>query len=136
VRRRQFITLPGGAAATWPDMVRAQQPAMPVVAFLTSRAPGATPHLVAAVRQGLRDTGFIKGQNVAIEYRFADNQNDRLPALAADLIRRQVAVIAAFSDLRGARRQGSNHDHSNCLRGRLRSGSSGSCCWRSAWWRR
>jgi len=69
---------------------------MPVVGFLTSRAPGATPHLVAAVRQGLRGTGFIEGQNVAIEYRFADNQNDRLPALAADLVRRQVAVIAAF----------------------------------------
>ena len=96
MRRRDFVTLLGSAAAAWPIATRAQEPAMPLVGFLTSRAPGASPHLLEAVRQGLRDEGFIEGQTVAIEYRFADNQNDRLPALAADLARRQVAVITAF----------------------------------------
>jgi putative ABC transport system substrate-binding protein len=93
-RRREFITLLGGAAAAWPLGARAQQP-MPVVGFLSTRASGDDPHLVAAVRRGLRETGFIDGQNVAFEYRFAENQNDRLPALAADLVRRQVSVITA-----------------------------------------
>jgi putative ABC transport system substrate-binding protein len=94
MRRREFITLLGGAAAAWPLGARAQQP-MPVVGFLSTRASGDDPHLVAAVRRGLRETGFIDGQNVAFEYRFAENQNDRLPALAADLVRRQVSVITA-----------------------------------------
>ena len=94
MRRREFITLIGGAAA-WPLAARGQQPAMPVVGLLSTRASGDDPHLVAAVRRGLRETGFIEGQNVAFEYRFAENQNDRLPALAADLVRRQVPVITA-----------------------------------------
>jgi putative ABC transport system substrate-binding protein len=94
MRRRAFITLLGSAAA-WPLAARAQQPSMPVVGLLTSRAAGDAPQLLAAVRQGLKDTGFVEGENVAIEYRFAGNQNERLPALAADLVHRQVTVIAA-----------------------------------------
>jgi putative ABC transport system substrate-binding protein len=95
MRRREFIALAGGAAVAWPLAARAQQAAVPVVGLLTSRAPGDTPQLLAAFRQGLKDSGFVEGQNVAIEYRFAGNQNERLPALAADLVHRQVAVIAA-----------------------------------------
>ena len=95
MKRREFMTLLGGAVAAWPPAARAQQPAMPVVGLLSTRASGDDPHLVAAVRRGLRETGFIEGQNVAFEYRFAENQNDRLPALAADLVRRQVSVITA-----------------------------------------
>jgi len=93
-RRREFIVALGGSAVAWPLAAGAQQPGLPVIGFLNSRAAGDDPHLLAAFRRGLTESGYIEGQNVAIEYRFAENRYDRLPALAADLARRQVTVIA------------------------------------------
>ena len=93
MRRREFITVLGGAAATWPLAARAQQLAMPVVGFLYPGAPELSTGIVAAFRKGLGETGFVEGRNVAVEFRFAYNDNARLPELAADLVRRRVAVI-------------------------------------------
>jgi putative ABC transport system substrate-binding protein len=95
VKRREFISLLGGAVVAWPVVARAQQPAMPVVGFLDRRSPGTIEGFLHAFRQGLKDTGYVEGENVTVEYRWAENQIDRLAQLAADLVRRKVAVIVA-----------------------------------------
>ena len=96
MRRREFVTLFGGVLA-WPLAARAQQPAMPVLGWMSGRSPEDSAHLLAAFRDGLRETGFVEGETVAIEYRWANDDPNRLPELAADLTRRPVHVIVAFA---------------------------------------
>jgi putative ABC transport system substrate-binding protein len=98
LKRRDFITLLGGAAVAWPVGVQAQQPAMPVVGFVTSRSLDGSARHAAAFTKGLSETGYVEGQNVMVEYHWLSGQNDRLPSLMADLVRRRVAVIATAGD--------------------------------------
>jgi putative tryptophan/tyrosine transport system substrate-binding protein len=95
MRRREFITLVGSAAA-WPMMARAQQPAMPVIGYLSTGSRESDPVNLAAFRQGLGEIGYVEGQNITIEYRWAESHNDRLSAMADDLVRRPVTAIAAI----------------------------------------
>src|SRR5437868_4549474 len=94
IRRREFISLLGGAAA-WPLAARAQQPAVPIIGYLSSRSPGESTHIVAAFRRGLREAGFAEGENMVVAFRWAEGDYDRLPALAADLVGSRVALIVA-----------------------------------------
>src|SRR5262244_2427836 len=98
IGRRKFLATLGGAAAVWPLAARAQQAPMPLVGFLRSTSANASIDLVAALRRGLAEAGYTEGQNIAIDYRWAENRNERLAALAADLVRRQCALIVAAGD--------------------------------------
>src|SRR6478736_10292940 len=103
MQRREFITLLGGAAVAWPNLARAQPSTMPVIGFLSSRAPGESANVLAAFREGLRESGFVEGQNLSIAFRWAEGHYDRLPALAADLVSLRVAALFAAGGLPSAR---------------------------------
>jgi putative ABC transport system substrate-binding protein len=112
MRRRNFLSVLGGAAA-WPLAARAQQASVPVIGFMHTGLPGSYAHIVSEFRQGLKQSGYVEGQNVAIEYRWAENQHERLPELAADLVRRgRIGLIRRRPF--GARGQGSHIDNTDC----------------------
>src|SRR4029453_6716883 len=112
MRRREFITLIGGTAATWPLASVAQQSAIPTIGFLRSTLPDASTDLLVALRKGLKETGYVEGQNLTIEYRWAENRHERLSALAADLVRQRcVVIIAGGIDAAIASRDRDNTDH-------------------------
>src|SRR6202048_3180147 len=110
----------GGTAAAWPLTARGQQPA---VGFVSGGSPDTFAYLVSAFREGLSETGYVEGRNIAIEFRWAEGQYDRLPSLVADLVRRRVSVLAATTTPRGARGQGGDQLHSNRIRDGWRSGA-------------
>jgi putative ABC transport system substrate-binding protein len=120
MKRREFIRLLSGAVVTWPSTALAQKSAMPVVGILHSQTQETEAARMEVFQQGLREGGFVAGQNVTIENRFADGHNDRLPMLATDLAQRQVNVIFGNTTAAGARSQGRNHCHSYRLRNRRR----------------
>jgi putative ABC transport system substrate-binding protein len=121
LRRRDFIKAIAGCAASWPLAAWAQQSAVPVIGFLGTRASGDDPQLLTAFRRGLEEAGYVEGRNVAIEYRFAENQYDRLAALVADLVQRQVAVIAANGVRHRQQRQQPRRYRSSSQQGSTRS---------------
>jgi putative ABC transport system substrate-binding protein len=127
MRRREFIALLGGAAVAWPLAGRAQQ-AMPVVGFLSGGSPDLFADLVRAFSQGLKETGYTEGQNVAIEYRWAGAENDKLSTLAADLVRLRVSVIAATTTPAATGGKGSDHSYPCCVFRSGRSGGAWTCC--------
>ena len=128
MRRRKFIGIVG-AAAMWPLMARAQQPAMPVVGFIRDGSADMSARFVAAFRKGLNETGYVEGQNVTVEYHWLEGQYNRLPALMADLVRRQVAVVARRTRQRASctRGQSCNSDDPNRLQCRPGPGPTCSC---------
>jgi putative tryptophan/tyrosine transport system substrate-binding protein len=128
MRRREFITLLGGAAVVWPLVARGQQPAMPVIGVLSAASARGYASQMAVFRLGLQDAGYSEGQNLAIEYRWAEDHLERLPALAADLVRRPVAVIVSAGGTATARSQDRDGDDSHRLRRRRRSSQSGLGC--------